>query len=147
MWVSPKGPNSRGSGHVLARSPVKEKQILGTSFHQADRNAQSPLGYTEERRSAQRIRGNLIRVFSSSEGTPFPANNFRNRIWFPLLTKARFRRTRIHGLPDTCASLLLGRVVSLRRRAARTPLHSHDGRHTNHTWLTQHLHKCTDDPW
>jgi integrase len=46
-------------------------------------------------------------IFINSEGDPLEQHNFRNRVFWPLLSKAELRRIRFHDLRHTFASLLL----------------------------------------
>jgi len=46
-------------------------------------------------------------VFLSPEGMPVQENNFRNRVWYKALAAAGLRKTRIHDLRHSYASLLI----------------------------------------
>lgn len=52
-------------------------------------------------------------VFTDSTGGPMDPDNFRDRVWGPLLTAAKLRKVRIHDLRHTYASLLLQGGVEL----------------------------------
>jgi len=52
-------------------------------------------------------------VFPSEAGTPIEMNNFSERVFKPLLTRAGLRRIRIHDLRHTFGSLLIQAGASL----------------------------------
>jgi len=52
-------------------------------------------------------------VFTTEDGTMIDPDNFRRRVWQPLLNKAGFRHIRLHDLRHTFASLLIQQGESL----------------------------------
>ena len=57
--------------------------------------------------------GQLDLCFPNSDGGPMDGRNFRNRVFYPALRRAKLRRIRVHDLRHTAASLMIATGADL----------------------------------
>ena len=97
---------SKRKAHIH-RSVVRNKPVASTKNGKDRKVDLTPLLVAELRKLKLKNQGKNEHVFLSEAGNRVNMNNFRRRVWYPTLEENNMRRTRLHDLRHSFASLVI----------------------------------------